>query len=190
MMTLALALILAAVTSNGMTAQAAQAPVQARTVPAGKTLDVLLQTLLSSATAKLDQRFEGMVVQDLVMDGQVVVPSGSAVRGFVGSFKTSGQAEHQGQLTLAFDDVRIGEQVVRLRATVAVVLDPKNQGPGDPARTMAAPVIGANSNRGPAAFTGVAIGNGGTMLSTNGSDVVLPPGVILRIRLERPLEIK
>jgi len=183
-------LIFLMVAATWSVAPAAGKAFQARTVPAGKTLDMLLQTPLSSATAKLDQRFEGMIVQDLTMDGKVAVPSGSAVRGFVGSFKTSGQAEHQGQLTLAFDDLRIGEQVVRLRATVAVVLDPKNQGPGDPTRTMTAPVIGANTGQGPAAFTGVTIGNGGTILSTNGSDVMLPPGVIVRIRLERPLEIK
>jgi hypothetical protein len=182
-------LMLAMLTATGMMATAARVPVQARTVPAGKTLDMLLQTPLSSATAKLDQHFDGMVVQELMMDGQVAVPSGAAVRGFIASFKTSGTVEHQGQITLAFDDLKIGEQVVKLRATVATVLDPKSQGPGDPTRTMTAPVIGANTGRGPAAFTGVTIGNGGTILSTNGSDVVLPAGVIVRIRLERPLEI-
>jgi hypothetical protein len=40
------------------------------------------------------------------------------------------------------------------------------------------------------ALIGVLIGGGGTMIATEGKDVTLPPGTILRVRMDSPPEIR
>jgi len=35
----------------------------------------------------------------------------------------------------------------------------------------------------------VLVGGGGTMVATDGTDITLPVGTVLRIRLDQPLEI-
>ena len=37
---------------------------------------------------------------------------------------------------------------------------------------------------------GVLVGGGGTIAATDGSDVNLPPGTVLRIRIDAPLEVR
>jgi len=50
-------------------------------------------------------------------------------------------------------------------------------------------ILGGIFGGGKGALIGVLVGGGGTMAATEGADVTLPPGTILRIRLDQPLEI-
>ena len=160
---------------------------QARTVPAGTRFNVLLQTLLDSTKVKQDQRFETAILEDVKAQDQVVLEIGSVIRGFVSSVKPAlkdGRAG--GQLTLSFDELRLGDRSVRLRASVINVLDPKR--PDESRRATTASVVGGGS-LGLAPLLDVMVNAGGTIVSTDSSDVKLPVGVVLRIRLEQPLEI-
>lgn len=167
-------------------ASSAQAPV--RTVPAGTQLNVLLQTPLNSSTAKVEQRFETGSLEDVKVQGQVVLEIGSVLRGFVSSVRPAGKDGGQsGQVTLSFDELRLGERVIRLRASVVNVLDPKR--PDEMRRASTASVVGADGSFGLSPLLDVMVNAGGTIVSTGGTDVKLPIGVVLRIRLDQPLEI-
>jgi hypothetical protein len=167
------------------------ADARAGIVPVGTQLDVRLQTSLNSATATAEQRFEATTVTDYAAGGRVLIPAGSTVRGFVGSVKAAGKIDRRGSLTLSFDELRIANRSYRLRASVVQALDPKAS--QDNTRIGAGAAVGAilggilGGTKG--ALLGVLVGGGGTMAATEGSDVDLPAGTILRIRLDEVLQL-
>lgn len=159
--------------------------------PVGTVLEVRLQTPLSSATAKIEDRFEATTIASYPDEREVFIPAGSIARGFVSSVRAAGRIDRRGSLTLSFDELRIGSTNQRLRASVTEALDPKAR--EDVTRIGVGGAVGAviggilGGARG--ALLGVLVGAGGTIAATEGSDVELPAGTILRIRLDQPLEI-
>ena len=161
------------------------------TLVVGTEFEVRLQTPLSSRTAKPEQRFEATTVDDVMMEKAVAVPAGSLVRGFVSSVKPAGRVDRTGSLTLSFDELVVGQRVSRLRGSVVKALDPKISDDITKIGAGAAvgAVIGGLLGGGKGALVGVLIGGGGTIASTEGSDVDLAAGTVLRIRLDQPLEV-
>ena len=166
-------------------------PPSTSSVPVGTEFDVRLQTALSSGTATVEQRFEATTVLDYSSGGSVVVPAGSVMRGFVSSVRPAGKIERRGSLTLSFDEIRIGSTSYRLRAAVTEAIDSKIA--EDATRIGAGAAVGAilgglfGGGRG--ALLGVLVGGGGTIAATDGSDVELPVGTILRVRLDQALAL-
>lgn len=161
-------------------------PAQTRTIAAGVHLEVLLQTPLNSATAKPESRFEAALVQKHDVKGQVVLDVGVLVRGFVSSVKASTKINRQAQLTLSFDSLQMGVTPVRVRATVVDVLDPRR---ADQRKRLDTPPVAGGIPGNAVPLVGVFVRPGGTILSTNGADIDLPVGVILRIRLDQPVSV-
>ena len=161
------------------------------TVPVGTELDARLQTPLNSGTAKVEDRFEATTLLDYTMDRDVVIPAGSTVRGFVSSVRAAGRIDRRGSLTLSFDELRLEGRNYRLRASVVEALDGKM---GEDATRIGAgaavgAIIGGILGGGKGALVGVLVGGGGTIASTEGSDVDLPLGTVLRIRIDQPVDI-
>jgi hypothetical protein len=161
------------------------------TVPVGTEFDVRLQTSLNSGTATVEQRFEGTTVLDYASGRTVIVPAGSTVRGFVSSVRAAGKLDRRASLTLSFDEIRIGARSYRLRASVTRAFDGKLG--DDTARIGAGAAVGAIIGGilagGKGALLGVLVGGGGTMAASDGTDVSLPAGTILRVRLDQALEV-
>jgi len=161
------------------------------TVAVGTQFDIRMQEPLSSATAKVEQRFEATTLVDVEVDGRLAIPAGSIVRGFVSSVKPAGNIDRRGSLTLSFDEIRIGNRSSRLRASIVQALDPKMT--EDVSRVGAGAVVGGivggliGGAKG--ALIGVLVGGGGTIAATEGADVKLPLGTVLRIRVDQPLEV-
>jgi hypothetical protein len=166
-------------------------PVMSVTVPVGTELEVRLSTPLNSGKATVEQRFEATLIEDFVINRRVVIPAGAAARGFVSSVRAAGRIDRRGSITLSFDELRIDNRSSRLRASVIQALEAKPS--GDVARAGAGAVIGGIVGGllggGKGALLGVLIGGGGTLAATDGSDVDLPAGTILRIRIDQPLEV-
>jgi len=166
-------------------------PLMAVTVPVGTELEVRLSTPLNSGKATVEQRFEATLIEDFVVNRRVVIPAGAVTRGFVSSVKAAGRIDRRGSLTLSFDELRIDNRSSRLRASVIQALEAKAS--NDVARAGAGAVVGGIVGGllggGKGALLGVLIGGGGTLAATNGSDVDLPAGTILRIRIDQPLEV-
>jgi hypothetical protein len=162
------------------------------TVPVGTEMDVRLQTVLTSATAKVEQRFEATSLVDLKIGKDVVLPAGTVVRGFVGSVRSAGRLDRKGSLTLAFDEIVLPSGPSRLRASVTQALDGRMT--EDASRIGTGAVVGAILGGllggGKGMLLGVLVGGGGTIAATDGTDVNLPIGTILRLRIDSPLEIR
>jgi len=161
-------------------------------VPVGTEMDVRLQTSLNSRTARVEQRFEATTVVDLKIKGDLVLPAGTVVRGFVGSVQPAGRVERRGSLTLAFDEVVLDKGPVRLRASVTQALDGKMSEDVSRIGTGAAigAIIGGLLGGGKGLLVGVLVGGGGTIAATDGTDVDLPAGTLLRLRIDAPLEVR
>ncbi len=171
-------------------AAAARPPVSATEVPVGTEFDVRLQSRLNSGTARVEDRFDATTIVPYERNERVLVPAGSVMRGLVsGVTPASRGIDRKGELTLTFDRFTIQGRTYSVRATVLQAL----QGEGDTGRVAAGAGVGAiiggilGGVRG--ALTGILIGGGGTVAATEGNDVDLPPGTVLRVRLDAPLDV-
>lgn len=78
---------------------------QAQSIPPGTTIVVRNSTALDSGTATTGQRWSGTLVSDLSVNGQVVAPAGSRVRGTVSDAESSGRLSKPGVLALELTSV-------------------------------------------------------------------------------------
>ena len=161
------------------------------TIAVGTEFDTRLQTPLNSGKVRAEDRFEATTMLDYTIGKDLVVPAGSTVRGFVSSVQAAGRIDRKGSMTLSFDEIRIGNRSHKLRASVVNTLDPKVA--EDVTRIGAGAavgaVIGGILGGGKGALIGVLVGGGSTVAATEGTDVNLPVGTILRIRVDQPLQI-
>jgi hypothetical protein len=162
-------------------------------IPVGTELDVRLQTALSSETAEVEDRFTATTVVDLIRDDRVIVPAGSELRGVVSSVDRAGRLDRRGSLTLAFDQLTVRGQEYPFKATVTQALESEGVR-GEAARIGTGAGVGAiiggilGGFRG--ALAGILIGGGGTIAATEGEDVELEPGTVLRIRIDTPVTLR
>ena len=162
-------------------------------IPAGTELDVRLEAPLSSETAKVEDRFTATTVADLFNGENLLIPAGSTVRGIVTSVAKAGRVERTGKLTLSFDRVTVKGQSYPLRGTVTQVL--QSGGYRQDAGKIAAgagvgAILGGILGGWRGAMAGVLIGGGGVVVATEGQDVDLAAGTVLRVRLDSPVTIK
>lgn len=179
-------------------APAASAPAGAQSaqrsaIPVGQEVDVRLQRRLSSDDAQVEDRFEATTLVDLSRGNQVLIPAGSVMRGVVSSVNRASRTDRKGALTLAFDQVTVEGRTYTMRGTVTQAIESEGLR-GEAGRIGAGSAVGAiiggivGGVRG--ALLGIAIGGGGTILATEGSDVTLPAGTVLRIRFDTPPDIR
>src|SRR5215467_8704365 len=94
-----------AVAALMFTAASPVSQAQSARIPAGTNIVVQNTTELSSGTAKTGQRWSGTLVNDLSVDGKVVAPAGSRVRGTVSDAESSGRLSKPGTLALEVTSV-------------------------------------------------------------------------------------
>jgi hypothetical protein len=162
-------------------------------VPVGTEFDVTLQRALSSETAQVEDRVDATTSVDFRRGDRVIVPAGSTMRGIVSSVHKAGRIERTGKLTVAFDRLTIDGRSYPIRGTVTQALE--SQGiRGDAGKigvgAGVGAVIGAILGGAKGALAGVLIGGGGTIAATEGKDVELPPGTVLRVRIDSGMNLR
>jgi len=161
-------------------------------IPVGTEVDVRLQNSLNSGTAQVEDRFEGTTVADLNIDGRLAIPSGSVVRGVVTAVEPGTRTNRTSKMTVSFDQVTVNGRSYPIRGTVTQAIEGEGIR-GEAGRTAAGAGVGAiiggilGGFKG--ALAGILIGGGGTIAATEGKDVELPQGSILRVRLDSPVQI-
>lgn len=162
-------------------------------VPVGTELDVRLQQSLSSGTAQVEDRFEATTLVDLREGDRVLVPAGSVMRGVVSSVTKAGRIERKGAMTVAFDQVTIHGRNYPIRATVTQAIESEGvRGEAGKIGTGAGvgAILGGILGGFKGALAGILIGGGGTIAATEGKDVELPAGTVLRVRLDSGLNVR
>ena len=174
------------------TRPSSQAP-RRNEVPAGQEIDVRIERELSSETAQVEDRFTATTMVDLYQGNDVLIPAGSTMRGVVSSVDKATRTDRKGSMTIAFDQVSVRGRAYPIRATVTQALESEGI-KGEAAKIGAGAGVGAiiggilGGTKG--ALLGVLIGGGGTIAATEGTNVKLPAGTVLRVRFDQPLQIR
>ena len=162
-------------------------------IPEGQEIDARLETQLSSDTAQVEDRFQATTVADLYEGNAVLIPTGSTLRGVVSSVNRASRTDRKGTLTVVFDQITVNGRTYPMRGTVTQALESEGIR-GEAGRIGAGAGVGAiiggilGGVKG--ALLGVLIGGGGTIAATEGKDVTLPAGTILRVKLDQPPNIR
>lgn len=162
-------------------------------IPSGQEIDVRIQSQLSSGTAQVEQRFEATTVADLYRGNDVLIPAGSVVRGVVSSVDKATRTDRKGSMTVAFDQITIRGRNYPMRGTVTQAIESsgiKGEATKIGAGAGVGAIIGGILGGVKGALLGVLIGGGGTIAATEGKDVTLPAGTILRVRLDTPPNVR
>lgn len=162
-------------------------------VPVGQELDVRLQDSLSSATATTEQRFTATTAVDLMQGDRVLVPAGSTVRGIVSSAQPAGRVDRVGKLTLAFDQMTVNGRSIPMRGMATQVFE--SGGIREEAKTVGTAgavgaIVGGVIGGVKGALIGAIVGSGGVIAATEGKDIELPAGTIVRVRLDTPVNVR
>ena len=161
-------------------------------VPVGTEIDVRLQNALNSGTAQVEDRFEGTTLADVTVDGRLAIPAGSIVRGVVTAVEPGTRTNRTSKMTVSFDQVTLNGRSYPIRGTVTQAIEGDGIR-GEAGRTAAGAGVGAiiggilGGFKG--ALAGILIGGGGTSAATEGKEVELPQGSVLRVRMDSPVQI-
>jgi TolA-binding protein len=160
-------------------------------VPVGTEIDVRMTDSLDSGKAQVEDRFEGTTLVDVSVGGRVAIPAGSVVRGVVTAVSPGTRTNRKARMTVSFDQVTVNGEAYPIRGTVTEAIEGGIK--GDVGRVGAGAgagaVIGALLGGTKGAVLGAAIGGGGTLAATEGSEVRVPQGTVLRVRLDSPVQM-
>jgi hypothetical protein len=163
-----------------------------RELPAGSEVDVRLITRLDSDEAQVEDRVEATTMVDLYQDDVLLVPAGSLLTGYVSSVDRAGRTDRKGSLTVMFTRLTVNGRDNEVRAYVTQALESEGL-KGEVGRVGAGAGVGAiiggilGGVKG--AITGILIGAGGVLVATEGKDVELEPGTVLRVRFDTPVRL-
>ena len=162
-------------------------------VPSGTEMDVRLTNALNSGTAKVEDRFEATTLVDVNVNGRTAIPAGSVLRGIVSSVDPATRTNRTAKMTVSFDQVTVNGRAYPIRGTVTQAI----QGEGIKGETGriatgagAGAVLGGILGGVKGAVLGAVIGGGGITAATEGKELELPQGSVLRVRLDSPVSIQ
>lgn len=180
-------------------------------VPIGTLLHVSLDTPLTTATAKPGDHFSGHLTQDVTLDGRVLIPSGSVIRGRVTEVHASRHYLNDASLRIQpdtltmpdgtpyplvaqlidFDHQSDAHYTSKVTEEGAIVTDPHTKGRLAAAglSTGGAAVAGGMIAGPPGALVGATIGIGANAVlwAKENHQQVLEAGTGLILDLDRPL---
>ena len=156
-------------------------------IPSGTEVDVRLVTPLTSDTAQVEDRVEATTMVDLYNGNDMIVPAGSVMTGWVTSVDRASRTDRKGTLTVEFNRVRINNRNYDTKAYVTQALESdgiKGEAGRIGAGSAVGAIIGGILGGVKGAVAGILIGGGGVIAATEGKDVHLPEGTVLRVRFD------
>ncbi|HYU28215.1 MAG TPA: glycine zipper 2TM domain-containing protein [Gemmatimonadales bacterium] len=167
----------------------------------GTKMDIAASDTISSRTAKVGDAFTARVVEDVRnASGRVVIPAGSVVNGKITDVKPSPNPSTPGTLTLSVSSITVRGKSYPIEASVdSLETIHKGRGitSGDAAKVGAGAAAGAilgrvlGGNKKGTIIGGVvgAAAGAGVAHQTKDSDIVLPAGAHIIIRLTKELAV-
>jgi hypothetical protein len=156
-------------------------------IPSGTEVDVRLQTALTSDTAQVEDRVEATTLIDLYEGNELLIPAGTVLTGWVSSVDRASRTERKGSMTVEFNRMRLNNRSYDIRAYVTQALESegiKAEAGRIGAGSAVGAIIGGILGGVKGAIAGILIGGGGVIAATEGKDVHLPEGTVLRVRFD------
>ena len=167
-------------TSEAATQVAPPAAPQPLVIPSGTKLNIRLAEALDSGTNKTGDTFQATLDQDVTVDGKIVAPRGTTVTGKPADVKQSGRVQGVAQMSLALNQIRIGDAVYPIQTNVlsfqAETTKNKDAAKVGIGAGIGA-IIGAIAGGGKGAAIGAAVGGGAggaTVIATRGKELNFP----------------
>lgn len=187
--------------SSDWTAEPAQPPTPVRRpagcgpldVCVGQELDVRVQTMLDSGRVQVEDRFDATTIVSFYNEDNELIPAGSLLTGVVAGVERAGRMDRKGSLMLAFERITVRGRSYPIRATVVRAIESRGMKSEIGKISVGAGVgaiIGGILGGVGGAVAGTVVGAGGIVLATEGPEVRIPPGTILRIRFDAPVTIR
>lgn len=172
------------------------APVMmAMDVPAGTELRLIIETPVSSETAKPEQSVRARVAEPVMLSGMTIISKGDLVTGTVVSAERAGRVKGRASVTLRFNRVVVADTPYTIN-TARIVRQAEATKSEDATKIgVAAGVgtaIGAITGGKKGAAIGAGIGGGagtGAVLATRGKEVTIPAGATLRTTIQETVKI-
>ncbi len=170
--------------------------VQTVAVPSGTSVEVSLQSSLSTETASTGQSFTAQTTEPIVIAGTTVAPSGTTVQGEVTKVTKPGNVDQGAEMALDFQHIvtKNGDthQFIAAPITLKAASDTESDIERLAAGTVAGGIIGGIAKGGEGAAIGalVGAGAGGTWaVMTKGDHIVLEPGQKFLLETTEPTEL-
>jgi hypothetical protein len=168
-------------------------PVRIVPVPVGTEIEVRLSSGLNSGKSAVEDRFDATTVAPVSIGGRTVVPAGSVMRGVVSSVQPATRTNRTSRMTLNFEQITVNGRAYPMRGTLnRVISGPGLKGDATRAGAGAAvgAVIGGILGGAKGAIAGLLVGGGGVLAATEGKEIDVPAGTVLRVRVDAPIEIQ
>lgn len=165
------------------------------TVPAGTPLTIVIGSLVSTATSKDGDTFEGMLSEDWLVDGKLVAERGDTVTGRVQDVMQPGKVKGKAQLTLVLTEIFAKNRGYKISSEpfVAIAVDNKERDAAIIAGGAGiGAAIGAITGGKKGAAIGAIIGGGGgtaTVLATPGNDMKIEPETKINFVLDKSVRL-
>jgi hypothetical protein len=186
---------------------------------AGTVITCQLRTSISTQIAKEGDYIEATVSQPISLGGYSQIPAGTVVSGQVASAEAGRRLSRSGELTLAFNQLRLPNGVTvpitahlsggagkykennqgqfrgegtKAKLGQTAIRGGAGAGLGAALGTGVGAIAGGGYGAGRGAWSGAAIGGGigvGDMLLRKGRDVTIPSGTPLNVELDQPAPI-
>ena len=184
------------VTQAAAPAQAADgAAQQAAAVPTGTELAVRLDDAVDSEKDKVGQTYRATLTQDVVVNGQTLIPSGANVTAKLLDDQQSGKITGKTVLTLALTQIQVNGKTYAIDTT-AVNQSSNGRGKQSAERIGGLSALGAIIGAIAGGGAGAAIGAGagaaagtGVQVLTKGQRVKVPAETKLVFSLQEPLQL-
>jgi hypothetical protein len=163
-----------------------------RSIAVGTELDVRLQTPLNSGTAKVEDPVEATTMVHLYQGDDLLIPAGSLVTGYVAAVDPASRSDRKGSLSINFTKLTVSGRTHDAKILVTQALESEGL-KGEVGRIGAGSAVGAilggilGGMKG--AIAGILVGGGGVLVATEGKDVDLPSGTVLRVRFDSPVAL-
>ena len=174
---------------------ASQANADSR-IPSGTRATVALRGWLSSADANVGDAFEAELVNDILVEGEIVVPAGATFVGRVADVERARDMSRGGKLTLVIDRLASGsgDSTAALATVTGVAEGGKLEGEDDKGKRAGiggaiGGVLGAIIGGTAGFLVGLVVGAGGAIAGGRGKDVELPEGTYLLVKFDGQVDV-
>ena len=166
------------------------------TIPAGTTLRLDLGTALASDTSKVEDAVQATLRQAVSVDGAVVLPVGTELKGVVTAVERPGRVKGRAQIAYRFNTLLAADETYKVKTSAighqgeaTKSEDATKIGVGAGAGAVLGGILGGGDGAAKGAAIGGAAGTG-VVLATRGKELKLAPGLNVATTLTAPLTVK
>ena len=166
------------------------------TVGENAVIGIRLETALSSATAKIEDRVTARVSRDVTVEGRTAIPAGARLEGTVVAVEKGGKFKDRARLGVRFTSVVLSDNLRVPIQTETIFRDGDSPVPDATSKIGASAVVGAILGAVIGGKKGAAIGGsagaaGGTAVVMNGdgNPATMAAGSPLTVRLTAPVTV-